>query len=57
LFTAVTNWLFGKPRARLNYSCTKHGSSKTTWVLVADGMAHRRCTQCHLDASKKDNND
>lgn len=57
MFTAVTNWLFGRPRARLNYSCTKHGSSKTTWVLVADGMAHRRCTQCHLDASKKDNND
>jgi hypothetical protein len=57
MIAAFSDWLFGRPHARLNYSCTKHGSSKTTWVLVADNMAHRRCTQCHLDASKKAKDD
>jgi hypothetical protein len=57
VIAAFSDWLFGRPHARLNYTCDKHGSSKTTWVLVADNMAHRRCTQCHLDASKKAKND
>ncbi len=53
MIALLFDWLFGSPRTRLKYTCDKHGNSGTTWVLVADNMAHRRCTKCHLDAYKE----
>lgn len=57
MFTAVISWLFGNFRARRKYNCAKHGSSEATWVLTTNNIAHRRCMQCHLDATKKAKND
>ena len=53
MFTAVINWLYGKPSARRNYACDKHGTISTVLRFEPGTTAKRYCAECFRETLRE----